>query len=505
MKPPRPWEVIVCGLLIRACSRIVPPAFRDDWRREWEGEVWHRWQFLLHAQAWNRTEGARLIRRCLGTIPDSCWHWSGQGAMQGRLREYARSPWSCLGVLIACCLSLALATGGLPALRNSLGLAGDRNLQGVQFIWLHPAVGGGDEGLPADVVTAWSEQSRLLSAVAPFVISHAAVRTREGKTAQPLLVRTKPSFFQVVNMQALNMQVLNRGLPDGASRKGRSLVLTDNLSRLLFRRDARVVGSKLRVGGEWLTVSAVLPAGFGFLSRQPTAYLLQSQVLDSQVMIVARSKPGVSRERLDAELTGIAENACYDFFRSQLRYSSVRGAALIPFGIFGIAALASALLVLAISRPSWRRMTRTLKPENRKLSLLRALFFASKLGIAFLLVLIAGVEESRSRAAVLYGSKDPAAGPFLLWLFILGTMGALFWAVSDQRARCRVCLRLLCFPVRVGCPGCLLLNWSGTELLCSEGHGLLHVPHMAPSWDEQSERWISFDESWKELFTAAKL
>ncbi|MBV8865329.1 MAG: hypothetical protein JO210_08020, partial [Acidobacteriaceae bacterium] len=114
------------------------------------------------------------------------------------------------------------------------------------------------------------------------------------------------------------------------------------------------------------------------------------------------------------------------------------------------------------------------------------------------------LEWSRSESAVLYASRDPAAGPFLLWLYILGTMGVLFWAVADQRARCRVCLRLLCFPVRVGCPGCLLLNWSGMELLCTEGHGLLHVPHLAPSWDEESERWISLDESWKDLFAATR-
>jgi hypothetical protein len=111
---------------------------------------------------------------------------------------------------------------------------------------------------------------------------------------------------------------------------------------------------------------------------------------------------------------------------------------------------------------------------------------------------------TRSESAILLASRDPGDGPFLVWLYVLGSMGVLFWAVADQRARCRVCLRLLAFPVRVGCPGCLLLDWSGTELFCSEGHGVLHVPHMAPSWDEEAERWISLDESWQGLFASQK-
>jgi hypothetical protein len=119
-------------------------------------------------------------------------------------------------------------------------------------------------------------------------------------------------------------------------------------------------------------------------------------------------------------------------------------------------------------------------------------------------VFVACLEWSRSESSVLLASQDPGNGPFLLWLYILGTMGVLFWALADQRARCRVCLRLLAFPVRIGCPGCLLLDWSGIELFCSEGHGVLHVPHLAPSWDEAPDRWISLDESWQGLFAHSK-
>jgi hypothetical protein len=449
-------------------------------------------------QAWNRAESLRLMRRCLGAIPDACWHLTGQEALQGRLRECARSPWICLGGLSVMCLLVAAITGGLPAARNIVGLTSNKSLDRVQFIWIHPEVGGGDEGLPPDVVPAWATRSHSLEAIAPFVTSHLAVRAQNGETAQPLIVRTQASFFGVLQVDSQMDSKSGRLTGD------HGLVLTNNLARLLFSPSAKAVGARVRVGREWYTVTGILPASFQFLSRQPTAYLLQPSVTDAQVMVVARSKPGVSRKDLDAELTRIAQSACYYFFKKQLHYSLVREAAWTPLGVFAVAALASGLLVLALSGASWRRLVKLLKTRDRKLQARRAFFFSAKVGLAFLLVFLGGLEWSRSKSAILFGSKDPAAGPFLLWLFILGTMGVLFWAISDQRARCRVCLRLLCFPVRVGCPGCLLLNWSGTELLCSEGHGLLHVPHMAPSWDEQAEHWIALDESWQELFAETK-
>jgi len=55
-------------------------------------------------------------------------------------------------------------------------------------------------------------------------------------------------------------------------------------------------------------------------------------------------------------------------------------------------------------------------------------------------------------------------------------------ALDDQKYRCQRCLRLLSQPVRVGPPSYNLLNWNGSELVCSDGHGLLQVPEMQGSW-----------------------
>jgi hypothetical protein len=209
-------------------------------------------------------------------------------------------------------------------------------------------------------------------------------------------------------------------------------------------------------------------------------------------------------QRLDRELVRIAEDDTYYFFRSQLRMSYLQSGLWTPVRLFGIAVFASAFLCLWVAKLRIAQIRSAFLPANRKPAVRRTLFFVSKVTLALAFVFVAGLESARSQSAILLSSRDPGTGPFLLWLYILLAMGVFFWALADQRARCRVCLRLLCFPVRIGCPGCLLLDWSGTELLCTHGHGVLHVPHMAASWDEESQRWIALDESWKGLFAGTE-
>ena len=65
--------------------------------------------------------------------------------------------------------------------------------------------------------------------------------------------------------------------------------------------------------------------------------------------------------------------------------------------------------------------------------------------------------------------------------------------------RCRVCLRRLGTPIAIGAPGHVLLDWSGTELVCSEGHGVLYLPDSQANWLERA-RWDNLDASWADLF-----
>jgi hypothetical protein len=83
----------------------------------------------------------------------------------------------------------------------------------------------------------------------------------------------------------------------------------------------------------------------------------------------------------------------------------------------------------------------------------------------------------------------------------MGLFG-LRWILLDQRNRCPVCLRRVTHPARVGLTGRTFLAWNGTELICTGGHTLLHVPAMPTSWFS-TQRWLYLDSSWKSLFVVS--
>jgi hypothetical protein len=368
----------------------------------------------------------------------------------------------------------AILSGGLPATRELLSARSN-----LLFIWIHPSGGGHDKGLPPDLIPAWERNSHQVAKLAAFQIGRAI-------EDQPLLVTVQPEFFDVIGVKPAMGTLPRQG----------AVVLDDRAWRSLTHANPAAPGSSLKVGGTSYHVAAVLPPNFWILSRKPTVYVVQHEITKGLVFAVARPKSGVTQRQLDKELVRIAQDVCYYFLDSQLRYAAWTNVLLTPLRLFGVALALAGLMAPLVFRFRLRAF--------RFAATRRTLFFMGKATLALAWVFAACLELSRSESAILLGSKDPGDGPFLVWLYILGTMGVLFWAVADQRARCRVCLRLLAFPVRVGCPGCLLLDWSGTELFCSEGHGILHVPHMAPSWDEEDERWISLDESWQGLFASGK-
>jgi hypothetical protein len=95
----------------------------------------------------------------------------------------------------------------------------------------------------------------------------------------------------------------------------------------------------------------------------------------------------------------------------------------------------------------------------------------------------------------------PLSDEYSIWLLLPLAIVALSWSVHDQQRRCRKCLRRLELPVDIGRAGSVLLNWSGTEMVCPHGHGILYLPDSPANWMDQG-RWSNFDDSWQELFAS---
>jgi hypothetical protein len=125
------------------------------------------------------------------------------------------------------------------------------------------------------------------------------------------------------------------------------------------------------------------------------------------------------------------------------------------------------------------------------------LFLAAKVVLTLVLGFLISV--------VATGPAHALIGRYADWVELLTSALAvtigLRWALLNQEQRCQKCLRMLSQPTRVGPPSRNFLDWSGTELVCADGHGRLHVPEMQGSWCWY-DRWVELDPSWGGLFSA---
>lgn len=227
--------------------------------------------------------------------------------------------------------------------------------------------------------------------------------------------------------------------------------------------------------------------GFWFLSPKITRWQVGAPDKKARYGVVARLRPGISPGDASAELSAILRNAGVADWDSLVELTPLASRVHLVFWVF-VSALGLAILIifptLRMRRPAWNPRA--------------AGFFVAKTALLLLTVLLCGIEFTRASSITMLGGSDGFVA-LSAWLFVMGSTGALAWSIADQRQRCRVCLKRLGMAAHIGCTGCLLLDWAGTELVCVEGHGMLHVPEMAACWQEP-DQWTFLDESWQELF-----
>jgi hypothetical protein len=129
------------------------------------------------------------------------------------------------------------------------------------------------------------------------------------------------------------------------------------------------------------------------------------------------------------------------------------------------------------------------------------LFLAAKLmltlGLGFL-----GTAVAMGPVRVLLSHSALWAADWVeLLLSAVVVSAVLRWALLNQEQRCQRCLRLLHGPTRVGRASRNFLDWNGTELVCAEGHGKLHVAEMQGSWCWY-DLWLELDSGWQGILGA---
>ena len=407
-----------------------------------------------------------------GAFHDALWQhrdfWTEE-----RMARCAQSARFCLGSLAAAVVSIALASGFLPVTRSVVLPLPYRDASSIATV-AQAGTMAMRAGVPGKAVELWREHSQSLEDIATY--------RWEGAHLTPAVpsARVSPNFFHLLGAKTSTGRAFERNA--FASCPDECLILSYDFWRSLNG------SSRVTLGGKSYRVAAVLEKGFWFLSPRIAVWRIGVPAPAERTGVVARLRPDFTKKEAETEMGAILRDGGLNAWESMMELTGVAArvrSVLWSFG-FGLG-LASIIIVpsVRLRMPKWNPRA--------------AAFFAAKTGLLLAVVLLCGIEFTHATSITMLGGTDAITEPLSTWLFMLGSMGALVWSIADQRRRCRVCLRRLGMAAHVGCPGCLLLNWAGTELVCLEGHGMLHVPEMAACWQEP-DRWTSLDDSWQELF-----
>ena len=487
------WQ---CKLLLRSASLLVPKPQRAEWYGEWYGEIWHWLHFLAESGRLNSHTSMELARHCWGAFPDAAFHRFSQKKVVRAFDEAPRTARFCLGAIFFVLIFLVLVTGLAPTIRSGFKPLPFHEPDHLAYLAMHGSFTKYDEENLFRVTAQWAERSKTAEMAAAYSW-HPVGLVFPNQVVNDVSARVSPNFFELLGNKAALGRLFTPA--DEANCAG-CVVITDRLWKAEFSSDRNIVGKTIYVDGRPGTVIGVLPESFVFTFPEVSVWLLPRWGITTnnfadRMGAVLRMQPHATLAQAKQEFAQMADKDGYSQPQMESFVSRAhQGVKLYLFftvlSLFGGIALGSSRLGGA-------------KTRKIKLSFAHGLrwwgFFSLKTLLLLAICFVGSLELTGRVSIMLTGSVHPLVGPFSTWLFLVTAMIALSWSLYDQGRRCRFCLRRLGNEASVGTPGYLFLGWWGTELVCSDGHGLLHVPEMKSSWQE-FDQWVSLDESWKPLF-----
>jgi hypothetical protein len=479
-------------LLLRCAAWIVPSHERAEWLAEWQGELWHAWHMHGREGPSCSSGGRAATVFCLGAFSDALWLRRNNRRSRSRRLFRTGSASRCsilLGTWTAVSLLLCLL---LPGARKAIQLS--LSQQGDSLVTIS---GAGYSGTQVPTIRVGDYQSWADSKQRVFT---------EIAFYQPLLKRVHlgnhPDVALSINRASDNIfKLLSLPAPARTSDRSASLstaklFLSEGAWHELFESDPRVIGSVTEIAGQRTVVAGVVSQNPWQVPGRVDAWLLED---GRQLALLPPDSRGFVLAHL--RTSGAAEGWGYmhlhrsDGSETLFDCISLAQCARLPFSIFlltFIAALAALPATTALPLGEYPRHAGHLRWAERAR---QWIFLCGKFVLVVPLVSLAAVD-------IAYGvpTSGPMTGEYVqLALSFLGFLFGFRWILQDQRKRCPTCLRVLSNPARVGEASRNFLAWNGIELICADGHGLLHIPELPTSWFS-TQRWLYLDASWDSLF-----
>ncbi|HSG09523.1 MAG TPA: ABC transporter permease [Longimicrobiales bacterium] len=299
-------------------SRLVPPARRAEWRREWEAETAYGWMVLQRNGRAGALQRLRLRARISTCLIDALWEGKERMMMTGLfndLRFAARSLMRYPAFTAVAVLTLALGIGANTAVFTLVDGVLLRPLsfpESDRLLALRHEGRDGQDQLPMSegFYQLYQDEASSLESVGLYVgtvVNLVANGEPERVTAQ---VAT-PSFFDALRVPAQLGRTFTpeEGLPGAEP----VTILSDGLWRSNFGADPTIVGQTVDMNGVLRRVVGIMPAGFGHPDRDARLWL-PMEIDPTQAFFasfgaggVARLGPGATAQSAQTEIQGLID------------------------------------------------------------------------------------------------------------------------------------------------------------------------------------------------------
>ena len=490
--------------LLAGASLLVLGSQRAEWWREWRAELWQvRHEFAcVGGFSWSAERA--IAGFCLGAYKDALClrrleRRTKTRSTGTRLSMQFGSAWHCL-LLLALLLGASFALARiLPGVSVARGRA-----QAVVRSGLVLIENVNNENSPHTISSyqyqAWrASRQKFFDGFAFYRIANEQVsweaieagsRAGEGWG----VAHASANFFSLIGLPV--------GLTDASSNAGGGnpvLILSEPVWRREFAANPHIAGSVVWLDHRRATIAGVAPEGAWGLPGKIDAWLLEpdGRALPAGAGYVVAHLSPLGKVRMRGSRVAIQSYAPH---RSpdDLLGIAIGSKMPLPWQAFLFAAILGFLALPAITTVSLSEYSVSLNEISWPRRVCRWLFLVAKVVLLLPIVYFASLD-------IAYGCTGfnslQALYAQLVITFIVCLLG-MSWALNDQRQRCPVCLRRVAHPARVGQFSRTFLAWSGTELICTGGHTLLHVPSLPTSWFS-TQRWMFLDPSWKFLFAGS--
>jgi MacB-like periplasmic core domain len=480
--------------LLSCASLLVPGRQRAEWRLEWESELWHarRSNDASGMGSWRAER--EIADFCFGAFQDAACLRRLSWQNRPRFAPLHGSAIQCLFWLTSLLFVSYLCSLLSPGVRAEHDFTSTQVRPGTILIEDEEAYDNAGPTMAIDQVRIWERsRQRYADGFAFYRVAKEIVQPGAHETDTWRIAQASSNLFAVAGWSLRSMA------PDEETRSDMPrLVLSERIWRQRFGANPEILGTVLLVGARRARVVGIAPGDTWRLPGNSDAWLLES---DSEVgrngrgYVIAHLTPRGRSEMYG----GVVPITSYDSQKAEHAFlgRSLEEQQPGPWSIYWFGVLLALLALPAIASVSLAEYSFSSQKPSRGRKAVRFGFFGTKITLILSIAYFSSIDLAYWH----FPALSPAGAYIQLSVSFAILLFGLRWALLDQRERCPVCLRRVTHPAQVGSFSSMFLAWSGTELICTGGHTLLHVPGLPTSWFS-AQRWTYLDSSWDFLFAS---